>query len=69
VTAVAPSALQRPAGAAARREAPAELFGHLADHAGGRKRIASRRLTPQLFTTACIVGTAVALVVYFAQHG
>jgi predicted component of type VI protein secretion system len=68
-TVVAPSALQRPAVAATeRREAPTEPFGHFAESAGGRKRIASRRLTPQLVATACIVGTAVALVVYFAQH-
>jgi pSer/pThr/pTyr-binding forkhead associated (FHA) protein len=65
-TAVAPS---RPrAAAAGRREPPAEPFGHYAERAGGRKRIASRRLTPELFTTACIVGTALALVVYFAVH-
>jgi pSer/pThr/pTyr-binding forkhead associated (FHA) protein len=68
-TAVASSAVQRPAARAERREAPIEPFGHFAARAGSRKRIASRRLTPQLFTTACIVGTAVALVVYFSMHG
>jgi hypothetical protein len=63
-------AASRPrAAAAGRREPPVEPFGHYAERAGGRKRIASRRLTPELFTTACIVGTAVALVVYFAMHG
>ena len=48
-----------------RREAPAEPFGHYGEHSTRRPRIASRQLTPELFTVASIVGTAVALALYF----
>jgi hypothetical protein len=63
----APAAAAAPP-AVERQAAPSEPFGHYAEEPAGRRRVASRLVTPQLFTTACIVGTAVALVIYFAQH-
>ena len=45
---------------------PSTPFGHSAAGHVARPRVASRMLTPQLFTTACIVGTAVSLALYFA---
>ena len=62
-----------PAGSAPRsapRSAPSEPFGTYAAPAGSKKRrgIASRQLAPQLLTFAAVAATAIALVIYFAQH-
>jgi pSer/pThr/pTyr-binding forkhead associated (FHA) protein len=55
---------------AAPRSAPREPFGTYAAPASSKRRsgIASRQLAPQLLTFAAVGATAVALVVYFAQH-
>ena len=65
--AVAPPAAPAPAGP---RSAPAAAFGtYVAPTAGKRRRgIASRQLGPQLLSFAVVAATAVALVLYFAEH-
>jgi pSer/pThr/pTyr-binding forkhead associated (FHA) protein len=70
VTRVAPArpAPPRPEPAAERKPAPTEPFGHYAARSGGRARVASRIVTAELFTVACVIGTAVALVIYFAAR-
>jgi pSer/pThr/pTyr-binding forkhead associated (FHA) protein len=52
------------------RSAPAAAFGaYSAPAAGKRKRgVASRQLGPQLVSFAVVAATAVALVLYFADH-
>lgn len=58
---------QVPAGA---RSAPAAAFGTYAPPTTGKRRrgIASRQLGPQLVSFAVVIATAVALVLYFAEH-
>jgi pSer/pThr/pTyr-binding forkhead associated (FHA) protein len=58
----------RPEPPTERQTPPAEPFGHYAGQAGGRARVASRLVTAELFTVACVIGTAVALVIYFAAR-
>lgn len=52
------------------RSAPLEPFGAYAAPAAGKRSrgIASRQLGPQLVSFAVVAATAVALVLYFAQH-
>ena len=52
------------------RSGPREPFGAYATPASARKRggVASRQLGPQLLSFATVAATAVALIVYFAQH-
>ena len=70
--AAAPQAAAPPAAPASAgpRSAPAAAFGtYVAPTAGKRRRgIASRQLGPQLVSFAVVVATAVALVLYFAEH-
>lgn len=56
--------------ATARTEAPGTAFGSLASTSAGagRSRIASRRFTPTVLSFGAVIATAVALVLYFAQH-
>lgn len=63
----AAASLSAPPGA---RSAPAAAFGaYTAPAAGKRSRgIASRQLGPQLVSFAIVAATAVALVLYFAEH-
>ncbi len=62
----APAAPAPPAGG---RSAPAAAFGAYAVPAAKRHRgIASRQLGPQLLSFAIVAATAVALVLYFADH-
>ena len=65
--AVAPPA---PVAPAAGRSAPAAPFGtYTAPTVGKRSRgIASRQLGPQLVSFAVVVATAIALIIYFADH-
>lgn len=67
-----PSPASVPAAAAAApagRSAPAAAFGAYAVPTVKRSRgIASRQLGPQLLSFAIVAATAVALVLYFAQH-
>jgi pSer/pThr/pTyr-binding forkhead associated (FHA) protein len=69
-TRIAPArpAPPRPEPPTERQPPPAEPFGHYAGQAGGRVRVASRLVTAELFTIVAIIGTAVALVIYFALH-
>jgi predicted component of type VI protein secretion system len=62
-----PVAAQEPAPATA---PPSEPFGTFsaAPVAGGRTKIASRRLTPTALSFGAVIATAIALVIYFAQH-
>jgi len=55
---------------ASERSAPREPFGAYATPSAPRRRggVASRQLGPQLLTFAAVAATAVALVLYFAQH-
>lgn len=55
---------------APRADVPAEAFGTYAAGTvgGGRGRIASRRFTPTALSFLAVIATAVALVIYFAQH-
>ena len=64
---VAPAAPAAPAGG---RTAPAAAFGAYAAPAAGKRSrgIASRQLGPQLLSFAIVAATAVALVLYFANH-
>lgn len=64
-----PAAPAAPASPGA-RSAPAVAFGaYTAPEAGKRSRgIASRQLGPQLLSFAIVAATAVALVLYFAEH-
>jgi predicted component of type VI protein secretion system len=59
-----------PAAAPAMRSAPAAEFGaYAAPSVGKRGRgIASRQLGPQIVSFAVVAATAVALVIYFAEH-
>lgn len=52
------------------RSAPLEPFGAYAAPAAGKRSrgVASRQLGPQLVSFAVVAATAVALVLYFAQH-
>lgn len=77
VVSAAPAAAVPPAAAppavtasASPRSAPAVAFGaYVAPTAGKRRRgIASRQLGPQLVSFAVVAATAVALVLYFAEH-
>lgn len=62
----APTPAAAPAGA---RSAPAAAFGAYAVPAVKRRRgIASRQLGPQVISFAIVAATAVALVLYFADH-
>ena len=65
--AVAPPAAAAPSRA---RSAPAAEFGAYAAPAAGKRSrgIASRQLGPQLVSFAIVAATAVALVLYFAEH-
>lgn len=66
-----PPAPPTPAAApAAGRSAPAAAFGtYAAPTVGKRSRgIASRQLGPQLVSFAVVIATAVALILYFADH-
>ena len=69
---VTPAAAAPPAAPASAgpRSAPAAAFGtYVAPTAGKRRRgIASRQLGPQLVSFAVVAATAVALVLYFAEH-
>jgi hypothetical protein len=69
---VAPPPAPAPAAApsAPRADVPAEAFGTYAAGTvgGGRGRIASRRFTPTALSFLAVIATAVALVIYFAQH-
>lgn len=66
-TAVSPT----PAAAAATPSAaPSEPFGALAAPAAVHRRgIASRQLGPMLVAWAIVIGDAIALAIYFSQHG
>jgi predicted component of type VI protein secretion system len=67
--AAAPAAAPPPRPAAAPVRAPSEAFGAYAAPAANRGRgIASRQLGPQLASFAVVAATAVALVLYFAEH-
>ena len=70
VAAAVPAAPPAAAAPAAGRSAPAAPFGtYTAPMVGKRSRgIASRQLGPQLMSFAVVVATAVALVIYFADH-
>ena len=76
VVAAAPAPPAAPAPAppvaapAAGRSAPAAAFGAYAAPAVGKRSrgIASRQLGPQLVSFAVVIATAVALVLYFADH-
>jgi predicted component of type VI protein secretion system len=75
VVAPAPAAAAPPAAPSAKpsagaRSAPAAAFGaYAAPTAGKRSRgIASRQLGPQLLSFAVVAATAIALVLYFADH-
>ena len=63
----AAASLSAPPGA---RSAPAAAFGAYAAPAAGKRGrgIASRQLGPQLVSFAIVAATAVALVLYFAEH-
>jgi FHA domain len=65
-----PAAPPAPAARAAGRSAPDAAFGaYAAPTAGKRSRgIASRQLGPQLVSFAVVIATAVALILYFADH-
>jgi pSer/pThr/pTyr-binding forkhead associated (FHA) protein len=65
-----PPAPPTPAAPAAGRSAPAAPFGtYTAPMVGKRSRgIASRQLGPQLVSFAVVAATAIALVIYFADH-
>ena len=65
--AVAGPAAAAPSGA---RSAPAAAFGAYAAPAAGKRSrgIASRQLGPQLVSFAVVAATAIALVIYFADH-
>ena len=67
VAAAVPSAPVTPPPA---RSAPAAPFGAYAAPAAGKRSrgIASRQLGPQLVSFGVVAATAVALVMYFAQH-
>jgi pSer/pThr/pTyr-binding forkhead associated (FHA) protein len=62
-----PPAAPEPAPATA---PPSEPFGTFAAApvAGGRTKIASRRLTPAALSFGAVIATAIALIIYFAQH-
>ena len=66
-TAVSPT----PAAAAApSSSAPSEPFGALAAPAAVHRRgIASRQLGPMVVAWAIVIGDAIALAIYFSQHG
>jgi len=68
----APAAPAPPAaaGSPGARSAPAAAFGAYAAPAAGKRSrgIASRQLGPQLVSFAVVAATAVALVLYFAEH-
>jgi predicted component of type VI protein secretion system len=75
VVAPAPAAAAPPAAPSAKpsvgaRSAPAAAFGaYAAPTVGKRSRgIASRQLGPQLLSFAVVAATAIALVLYFADH-
>jgi len=65
-----PAAPPAPAARAAGRSAPDAAFGaYAAPTVGKRSRgIASRQLGPQLVSFAVVIATAVALILYFADH-
>ena len=65
-----PAAAPAPQVAAGARSAPAAAFGTYAPPTAGKRRrgIASRQLGPQLVSFAVVIATAVALVLYFAEH-
>jgi predicted component of type VI protein secretion system len=64
-SAAPPAAAPAPSG----RTAPAAAFGTYSAPVGKRSRgIASRQLGPQLVSFAVVAATAVALVLYFAEH-
>jgi pSer/pThr/pTyr-binding forkhead associated (FHA) protein len=65
-TAVSPT----PAAAAPSSSVPAEPFGALAAPAAVHRRgIASRQLGPMVIAWAIVIGDAIALAIYFSQHG
>lgn len=65
----APAPPPAPAPPAGGRSAPAAAFGAYAVPAAKRSRgIASRQLGPQVLSFAIVAATAVALVLYFAEH-
>lgn len=65
----APAPPVAPTPPASGRSAPAAAFGAYAVPAAKRSRgIASRQLGPQLLSFAIVAATAVALVLYFADH-
>jgi pSer/pThr/pTyr-binding forkhead associated (FHA) protein len=66
----APTPAPAPQVAAGARSAPAAAFGTYAPPTAGKRRrgIASRQLGPQLVSFAVVIATAVALVLYFAEH-
>ena len=72
VAAAVPAAPAAPAAAAPSgpRSAPAAAFGTYTAPAAGKrsKGIASRQLGPQLVSFTIVAATAVALVLYFAEH-
>ena len=72
VVSAAPAPVAPPAAPASAgpRSAPAAAVGtYVAPTAGNRRRgIASRQLGPQLLSFAVVAATAVALVLYFAEH-
>jgi len=68
-SAPAPAPPAPAAAAAGARSAPAAAFGAYAVPVVKRRRgIASRQLGPQLLSFAIVAATAVALVLYFADH-
>jgi predicted component of type VI protein secretion system len=65
---VVDAAGERAAAADAPAPAPPPQQAFLLPSSGGRRPIATRRLTPTLISIAVIVATAASLVVYFAQR-
>jgi pSer/pThr/pTyr-binding forkhead associated (FHA) protein len=65
-----PAVAPAPQVATGARSAPAAAFGTYAAPTAGKRRrgIASRQLGPQLVSFAVVIATAIALVVYFAEH-